>query len=114
MMRPRYYYLDGHTPVGTDDAEEWARHCTGDHREARRVGLWRLVDPHTAEEQARVSTVFLGIDHNCWGVGRPLLFETRVVGGPLDQEQWRYSTWQQASDGHAQAVAAVRTALGLP
>jgi hypothetical protein len=31
---------------------------------------------------------------------RPLLFETMVFGGPLDGEQTRYSTWDEAKSGH--------------
>jgi hypothetical protein len=53
-----------------------------------------------------VSTVFLGIDHN-WGGGEPLLFETMIFGGELDQEQWRYSTWEEAEKGHKRACMMV-------
>lgn len=54
-----------------------------------------------------VSTVFLGIDHQ-WGDGPPLLFETIVFGGPHDQAQERYSTWEEAEKGHAAMLAKVR------
>jgi len=50
-------------------------------------------------EGCRISTVFLGIDHN-FGDGPPLLFETMVFGGKLDQEQDRYSTYDEAITGH--------------
>jgi hypothetical protein len=54
-----------------------------------------------------VSTVWLGLNHE-WDERRPpLIFETMVFGGKLDGEQWRYSTEQQALDGHAEAVALV-------
>lgn len=46
-----------------------------------------------------VSTVFLGLDHR-FGEGPPLLFETMVFGGPLDQECERYTTWDEAIAGH--------------
>src|SRR3990167_5954569 len=58
-----------------------------------------------------VSTVFLGLDHQ-WGDGPPLIFETMVFGGPLDQETERYSTWEEAEAGHAQMVERVRRAPG--
>lgn len=54
-----------------------------------------------------VSTVFLGVDHN-WGDGPPILFETMVFGGDHDEWQWRYHTWDEAAQGHAAVVAAVK------
>ena len=41
---------------------------------------------------ARISTVFLGIDHN-FGEGEPLLFETMISGGEHDTYVERCSTW---------------------
>ena len=46
-----------------------------------------------------VSTVFLIVDHQL-GDGPPLLFETMVFGGELDQEQERCSTWEEAEVMH--------------
>tara|TARA_Y100000034_G_scaffold14022_1_gene14630 strand:+ start:322 stop:642 length:321 start_codon:yes stop_codon:yes gene_type:complete len=56
-----------------------------------------------------VSTVFLGIDHNYSGDGSPLLFETMVFGGVLDQEMDRYSTWGEAELGHSVIVEEVQS-----
>jgi len=47
-----------------------------------------------------VSTIWLGLDHN-WGGGPPLIFETLVQGGSLDQEMDRYTTEAEALAGHA-------------
>lgn len=52
-----------------------------------------------------VSTVFLGLDHNFFGSSRPILYETMVFGGPLDQEQERYATRDEALAGHARWLA---------
>lgn len=60
-------------------------------------------------EPVRVSTIFLGLDHS-WGNSQPLLFETMVFGGPLDQEQDRYSTWEEAESGHKTMVERVKSA----
>jgi len=57
---------------------------------------------------AHVSTVFLGIDHS-FGGGPPLLFETMVFGGPLDGEQERYSTLDEAEAGHAAMIEKVKS-----
>lgn len=48
---------------------------------------------------ARVSTVFLGIDHS-FGNGSPLLFETMIFGGHLDGYQTRCSTMAEAETMH--------------
>jgi hypothetical protein len=55
-----------------------------------------------------VSTVFLGLDHNLFGSGPPLLFETMVFGPYGGDEQWRYSTWAEAEAGHKEVVAEVQ------
>lgn len=52
---------------------------------------------------ARVSTCFLGLDHR-WGEGAPVLFETLVFDGPLDGEQERYATREEAMEGHKKMV----------
>ena len=56
-----------------------------------------------------VSTVFLGIDH-AFGEGRPVLYETLVRGGPLDEKMERYWTRAQAVEGHRIMVDGVRKA----
>ena len=61
---------------------------------------------------SEISTVFLGVDHG-WGNEpgrRPVVFETMVFGGPLDQEQERCCTWDEAEFQHAQIVERVRNA----
>lgn len=53
------------------------------------------------QETVRVSTVFLmGINHRWMENEEPLLFETMVFGGNMTDSKWRYSTWEQAEDGH--------------
>lgn len=61
-------------------------------------------------DDVRVSTVFLGVDHSFDG-GPPLLFETMVFGGPLDEEQERCSTWAQAEAMHAAMCDRVRASF---
>lgn len=57
-------------------------------------------------EGHRVSTVWLGLDHNYYG-GKPMLFETMIFA---DEERgrviycYRYSTWQEAEEGHKVAI----------
>ena len=54
----------------------------------------------------RVSTVFLGLDHQHFD-GPPLLFETMVFVGEHGDEMERYSTWDEAVAGHDAMVAKV-------
>jgi hypothetical protein len=65
----------------------------------------RIVATTTVGE-VKISTVFLSLDH-AWGGGPPLLFETMVFGGALDQEQMRYSTRAEALAGHTEMVKRV-------
>ena len=67
-------------------------------------------DRHVAKDEigdVRISTVFLGLNHQ-WGDGPPLLFETLVFGGKFNDEMDRYSTWEEAKKGHAEMVERVR------
>jgi hypothetical protein len=96
-----YYILNGHDVEAVDDVLVWGKMY--ENFEARKVAITEIGD-------VRVSTVFLGMNHN-WGDGPPLLFETMVFGGKLDQEQERYSTWDEAERGHAATVERVQAAI---
>lgn len=50
-----------------------------------------------------VSTVFLGVDHQFWHDGPPLLFETMIFGGEHDGYQVRTCTWHEAEEAHTEA-----------
>jgi len=89
--------LDADHNVVPADLLTWARWF--EDGDARRVALDTI-------GEARVSTVFLGIDHSFGGP--PLWFETMVFGGPHDQATFRYATWAEAEAGHAQVVEAIR------
>ena len=62
-----------------------------------------------------LSTVFLGIDHNLIGEGPPVLFETMLFGSTDgSEEQWRWTTWDQAAAGHAAIVADLTDGIRWP
>ena len=68
----------------------------------------RIVARHRLADGVEISTVFLGLNH-AWTIdGPPVVFETRVFGGPLDGQQDRYYTFGEAEAGHAEMVARVR------
>lgn len=53
------------------------------------------------KQSIKLSTVFLGVNHNWFG-GKPILFETMIFGGQRDGEKYRYETIDQAIKHHQQ------------
>lgn len=104
-MRERYYKLVGHNAVPCD-LHEWGR--SFEDKEARTVARDEIGG------DVLVSTVFLGLDHRMLDKGPPILFETMVFGGPLDQEQERCSTWNEAEKMHLYMIRRVKDAIGGP
>lgn len=99
-MEIKKYILVERKPVECNDLLTWASWL---EMADRRVA-------HTVVGDIRISTVFLGLDHQ-YGNGPPLLFETMIFGGPHDLECWRYPTWEIAETGHAEAVKLTQLAL---
>jgi hypothetical protein len=98
---PQYYILLDRVPIAVD-METWAAwFCEFENRRVARDQI---------DDKCRVSTIFMGLDHNFFGRGDPILFETLICGGPLDGEQWRYATYAEAERGHAEAVSQARIA----
>ncbi len=86
-----------------EDLEEWSR--------------WlRSADRRVAEtwiDDVRISTVFLGLDHNPLPIGDPALFETMVFAGDSVFVARRCFIWEEAEDGHAEVVALIRAQMDL-
>ena len=93
------YILEGHRPILCQSTYEWGRWYETANRSVARTKIG----------DSDVSTVFLGLDH-AFGGHVPILFETMVFGGQLDQEQERYPTWDEAEAGHAAMVQRVKDA----
>jgi len=51
-----------------------------------------------------ISTVFLGLDHAWIPGGNPVLWETMIFGGEHDQYQERYTSYEDALEGHQKAL----------
>ena len=63
---------------------------------------------------AHLSTVFLCLDHGMGRPGGPVLYESMWFGGPMDGDQRRYRTREEALAGHQEMlneVARLRTYL---
>jgi hypothetical protein len=60
-----------------------------------------------------ISTVFLSHDHDWFGEGPPILWETMIFNGPpgLEYSMWRYRSKLKALEGHVRAVEEVKAAL---
>ena|SRR6185436_8176985 len=99
-----YYILEGHEVIPVTDVLIWAKWF-------EKAWPARQVAHTDVTNEIMVSTVFLGLDHSFGFGGPPLLFETMVFGGPMDQEMERYSTWDEAKAGHEEMVQKVRMGM---
>ena len=98
-MSDQYILNDQDVPVPEPDTIKWATWF--EDRDKRRVALEEI-------GESTVSTVFLGIDHN-YGGAVPVLWETMVFGGQLDQEQDRCAGGRkEALQMHALMVEKVK------
>ena len=105
-MNPIYYIADG---LGgwrtTNDIHEWGNWFGSPDIMRPFSEGGKVVAKTRLPDGVEVSTVFLGMDHGFgYGAGDPILFETMIFGGPQDQYQERYCTFQEAQQGHAEAV----------
>jgi hypothetical protein len=103
-----YYTIANRTPVPVDDPIAWTHEMAKRYECRQRTGIdpWRVAETFIGD--IHVSTVFLGLDEQ-FGKGPPILFETMIFGGRLDEFQNRCSTWEQAEAMHSEAVQLVRT-----
>lgn len=93
------YLLDKeNVPYVEEDIIKWANK----HHMQRRIKF-------DENETYKISTIFLGIDHNYEEFGDPILFETMIFfeGDWQDETQKRYETYEQAIEGHEQALKSV-------
>ncbi len=91
------YLLSGTRPIAEPDLLKWAAGLEDSNRIVKQEDIGDV----------QISTVFLGLN-NQFGNGPPLLFETMIFGGPHDQWQDRYSTWDEAAAGHERVAQAIR------
>ena len=102
----KYILNESGEPVRCDDVLTW-----GKVYEAQRD--LRIVGSDAVGDDIRVSTVFLGLDHRFGAPGEPVLWETMIFGGEHDGYCDRYTSREAAVNGHAAALAMVRTTLGM-
>ena len=99
--RPSHYILEG-KDAKPASLMEWAKWLEA-------AGKDRQVVVTDISDDVRVSTVFLGLDHNYLDTGPPLIFETLIFGGEHNGDMDRYSTYEEAEAGHEVMVKRVRS-----
>lgn len=103
LMTDKYILDEKGNPVAEPDLRKWGSWFHTETKK-RKVAKDQIGD-------SEVSTVFLGLDHNYSGEGVPILWETMVFGGTLDEEQERCSGGrEQALAMHARMVEKVKSA----
>jgi hypothetical protein len=96
-MKPLFYILKNKNPIPAINSITFAKYFEKANRHVADTKIGKI----------RVSTVFLGLDHQ-FGEGPPILFETMVFGGRLDGQQNRYYTWTEAEKGHDEMVKFIK------
>lgn len=99
MILKYYVEIDGELIV-VDNVHIWS-------------ALYEEINRRVASDEigeVRVSTVFIGLDHN-FGDGPPLIYETMIFGGFHGDYCERYSTREEAEKGHKEAVLLVKGSL---
>ena len=100
-----FYRLDENKNAVPCDIDEWGKQrkdmfCT----DAKHLG-------NDIIDGKRISTVWIGLNHNFDEIGEPLLFETMIFdndGSFKDIYCDRYSTWKEAEEGHQKAIQWVK------
>ena len=100
-MTDLYYDLNGKAIKGKNALMEWAELC----KSPKRILKQDFFCP-----RIKVSTVWLGLDHN-FGGGKPLIFETIIFFNHKTMEMFRYSTREEAESGHQEAVKMVKNPI---
>ncbi len=96
-MLGNYIEIDGEVLL-VDDLTEWMDIFHASDHNVMKTNLPGI----------KISTVFLGIDHQ-YGRGPPILYETMVFGGQHDEYTERYPTRKEATSGHERIVKMVES-----
>ena len=97
-MKNHLFILDENkNPIPIEDTLQWAKALTDEMRIVKQTRL----------NNAFISTVFLGINHQFIGQDDlpPILFETMIFNDPENPDyQERYCTYKEALEHHEQLV----------
>ena len=94
-----YYKLDENNNPVPSELMEWA---------TRFEDRTKDIVAQTTIGTSYISTVFLGLNHNYSSIGPPLLWGTMVFReGESEEYQERYSSYQEAVEGHLRACLTI-------
>jgi hypothetical protein len=97
------YILDEQgNPVEETNLFKWAEWFETAERQVAKTTL------ATLDGEILISTVFLGLDHDFGMTGIPVLYETMIFGGPLNNEMVRTPTKTKAKEAHKYMVELAR------
>lgn len=96
-----WYILDENKKPKKVDSEEYSNWCYSYHN-LKKVKQEYIDDFY-------ISTVFLGLDYSMDRSGIPVLFETMIFKKEEDVYQERYTSYDDAVEGHQKAVDLVKT-----
>jgi hypothetical protein len=100
-MNGRYWHDEFGDPYLVEDLMTWARLMESDEPTRQIKQDFFAMGP-------RVSTIFLGLDHNFGGThSMPILWETMVFGGEYHGYQARYTNRVAALEGHERTCAMI-------
>lgn len=101
-----FFYLNDDHTVRKCSAEEWSKQF----EEMSEAGNRHIRLDHINGKC--ISTVWLGNNMNFFGA-KPLLFETMIFDGDswMDEYCERYSSWDEAVEGHKKACELVKHGL---
>jgi len=100
------FHVAGYEPFMCEDKRCWIKKELVPVELLEWAKWFETTDRHVGNDTIngyRISTVFLGLDHN-FGVGAPLLFETMVFGDDDEEDMERYATYEEAEEGHKRFV----------
>ncbi|WP_375469558.1 hypothetical protein [uncultured Nostoc sp.] len=106
-MPIQYYKLEGKTPVAVESHIDWNLWIA-------RATFAELTVMYNEFNDCLISTRFVGIDLNpgSWNSNsQPMVFETLVMGGPLDGKRGFYPTWDEAIQGHLKICTQIHTLI---
>lgn len=102
MLNRRYFDRDGKELT----QEEFNKKLVDP--DYKKIGYYEVL---ANGERVKVSTVWLGMNHNYSPAGEPVIFETMVFGGRNNGLCRRYSTELEALIGHNEVVDIVQDTL---
>ena len=96
----RYYILHDDEVIEEPEYTKWIQWYGESYEKIRCIASTKV-------KYGTVSTVFLALNMTLSKTDPPMLFETRVTGGWLDDEWERFSSLEDAKAGHEVWVARV-------